>query len=135
MDQTPLEILEDRVLSYGLERAGFHQNGDQQKSKAVQRERFVAFYGVCYRTCSAIFEALKISRAEAGDVSNLLHFLVTMFWFKSYVTEPVLSGLFQLTENTVRKWIWEYARALQRLKPSKVWMMKTCNYYFTLFGI
>ena len=116
---------EDNILSYGLERAGFRQYGAQRTCKAVQMERFVSFYGVCHQTCAAIFEALQVSRNEVGEGSNLLYFLVTMFWFKAYVTEPVLAGLFQLTENTVRKWIWVYARSLQWLKPSKVRKMKT----------
>lgn len=121
---TSLEIMEDGVLSYGLERAGFRQYGKEQTNTAVRMDRFVAFYGVSHRTCAAIFEALKKSRADKGEPSSLLHFLLTMFWFKAYVTERILAGLFQMSENTVRKWIWEYATSLQLLKQSKVRMIK-----------
>ena len=125
MENITLKTFEDSVLSYGLERAGFRQYLIQKTNKAAQAERFVSFYGVSHRTCAASFDALRKIRADAGVVSHLLYFLVTMFWFKSYVTESVLAGVFQITENTVRKWIWEYARSLQLLKASKVRIIKT----------
>ena len=123
MENLALESFEDSVLSYGLDRAGFRQYGIQKTNKESQMERF--FYGVSHRTCAASFEALRESRKDAGKDSHLLHFLVTMFWFKAYVTESVLAGVFQITENTVRTWIWEYTRSLQSLKSSKVRLTKT----------
>ena len=119
------EHFEENVLYYGLEWAGFRQYGIRGTNKDMKVERFISFFGVCHLTCATIFLALKKHREERGDDSSLLYFLLTMSWFKTYATESVLAGMFSLTENTVRKWIWEYAKSLQWLKPSKVRTRRT----------
>ena len=124
--------LEKNILSYGLETAGFRQFGVLETSPELKRQRFISFFGVCPSTCAAIFVALKTG-SEIGDGCRLNHFLLTMCWMKNYVTERVLAGMFEMTEKTIRKWIWKYAKMIQSLKAAKV---SVENYHiFPLFHI
>ena len=47
--------MEKNILSYGLDRADFRQTGCHRVSPELKRQRFVAFFGVCHKTCAAIF--------------------------------------------------------------------------------
>ena len=118
------EQFEETVLLYGIERAGFAQS-ERLPNRKKQLERFVAYFGISHRTCAAIFMALQAARVDADDDLKLINLLITLVWLKTYVTEMVLAGMFQLNENTVRKWIWKYAGILKLLRQSKVQFVRS----------
>ena len=126
------EEFEESVLLYGIERAGFAQS-ERQPNRKKQLERFVAFFGISHRTCAAIYMALQAARDEANDELKLINLLITLVWLKTYVTEMVLAGMFQLNENTVRKWIWKYAGFLQSLKETKVQSVRSIKRTYLIF--
>ena len=126
------EQFEETVLLYGIERAGFAQS-ERLPNRKKQLERFVAYFGISHRTCAAIFMALQAARVDADDDLKLINLLITLVWLKTYVTEMVLAGMFQLNENTVRKWIWKYAGFLKSLKESKVQSVRCIKRTYLFF--
>ena len=119
-DARPNEEVElvNTFMYYGLEKVGFDRS-QIEKCERLSLERFISFFGVCPKTTKEMFSALKEVEPFQHKCS-MLYFFLTLTWFKSYMTYPVLSGLFKLTENTVRKWVWVYAKGIQSLKESKV---------------
>jgi hypothetical protein len=73
--------------------------------------------------------------AIAGNTTinkaNPKHFLMCLYWLKNYHVETAISAVFGYHEDTVRKWIWKYARAIQGLKEHKV----SSFYYFISISI
>ena len=111
--------MEEACLSFGLLKAGFSEKSIERTNEKVKIQRFISFYGCCPKTFTAIFMALKESNSFQGKVS-MVHLFLGLTWLKTYMTERCLAGFFGLTENTVRKKVWQYTSAIQSLKPSKV---------------
>ena len=111
--------MERAFLEFGLSKAGFSEKSIQRTNEKGKIQRFVAFYGICPKTYANIFLALKGNDAFQGKLS-MGHLFLVLLWLKSYMTEPILAGIFGVSENTVRKNTWKYAIAIQNLKTSKV---------------
>ena len=130
-DATPAEEVElvNTFMYYGLEKVGFSRKQIDNSNERLCLQRFVSFFGVCPKTCKEMFSALK--EVEPFRVKcSMVHFFLTLAWLKSYGTYSVLSGQFKVTENTVMKWVWIYAKGIQSLKESKVRRSrKTCSYF------
>jgi len=75
-----------------------------------------------------IFHDLQTTMIEAAciDKPNLVYFLMTLNWMKTYKTEEEISGMFNVIEKTARKWIWIFTNAIQALKESKVSFLGSC---------
>ena len=106
-------------MCYGLEKAGFYCARIQSVALKTNLERFVSFYGVDPKTCVEVYTSLKASDGLAKTTS-VVYFFLTMAWLKTYSKEHVLAGIFGVSENTIRKWIWINLKGLQSLKASKV---------------
>jgi hypothetical protein len=115
----------DEILRKGLTLANFsrrRQAWSLLDSKSV--ERFKAFFGSHPVVYAAIWEDLQtteIAEARIDDFkTNADQFLMAIHFLKCYPTEAQLAGLFQICEETARKWVWFYVKKIQALKRGKV---------------
>ena len=118
MENINLTEAEESILSFGLETIGFREQQNQRTNQNTKLERFSSSFGAWPQTCCGLLTALEGLPGFAPV--KLRNFFLAMFWLKNYPAEPVLAGIFKMTENTVRKWIWKFGRAIQSLKESKV---------------
>ena len=123
--------VEDNFLYYGLEKVGFSREQVQQTNRDTSMKRFTSFFGCCSRTSKVLFAALKESKSFRCKPS-LLYFFMCLTWLKTYSTKRVIAGMFQVHENTVRTWVWKYAKGIQSLKERKV---RHCLYSFLLLSL
>ena len=85
-------------------------------------QHFHGTFGTNVKTCCTMFYDMQVR--DLGDAAinkpKLHYFLLALFWLKRYQTENVTAGISGLHEDTVRKWVWAYAIAMQALKQFKV---------------
>lgn len=100
-----LEVTEGEMINLGLHAVGF---GLQRQGKSCQEnniKRFCSFFGATPLVCSIIFRDLQI--IDIGNAAickpKVMHFLMTLNWLKRYQVELTLSGLFKLSEESIRK--------------------------------
>jgi DDE superfamily endonuclease len=101
------------ILSLGLSLVGFDRNRQEVGDKLNER-RFRAFYGVGASALLAMYNDLSPNPPE------LTRFLMTINWLKLYDTEHVLSGRWDLHENTIRPALKNCSESIQSLKGTKV---------------
>jgi hypothetical protein len=102
----------DDMMKTGLDLVGF--KGRQQVSSAQNTLRFRAFFGVGH---VAVYELYKDLSLKQGDVK---FFFLTLYWLKSYDTELILSGWWDLHTETIRVATWNMCKKIQELKATKV---------------
>ena len=117
-----VEVTEAQMLRLGLSFIGYDEERTNRTHNNKNREHFLKSYGVSPLVCSIIFGDIQVLDIGDDKISKPKpkHFLLCMFWLKRYQIESILSIIFGYHEETVRKWIWIYARAIQALKPHKV---------------
>lgn len=74
--------------------------------------------------CCEIWGKLGISIDKERKIDR---FFLCLFWLKTYPTEAVLAVQFDLLEDTVRLWIWYYARCLELLSEELIIMPSSFN--------
>ena len=85
-------------------------------------ERFLAHFGASPETHSAIFSDLQTTQIEAAQIAkpSILHFLMAVYWLKTYPSEPVMAGTFKGDEKTARRTqVWKYVLAIQALRDKR----------------
>jgi hypothetical protein len=117
-----ITIPHDELEKLGLYYAGFTDTRQEAASFETNMKRFRNSYGILPLSCSQIM--VDIQADDIGDWQiikpNAIYLLMSLCWMNTYVTESTLAGVFKISENTVRKWCWAYAKAIQALKSKKV---------------
>jgi hypothetical protein len=116
---------EDSVLSYGLIYANFDELRQKTVNKDKNIERFRCFYGVEHKAVAALIKDLPDKDFQLKNLFLALNYL------KTYSTETVLSGWWNMSEETVRKWTKHYQQEIQKLKEKKV----SCMLFFGLLFV
>jgi len=106
-------------LELGLKLVGFNPTKGSEKKR---RQRYLAFFGTTPEACNAIFSDLQTTDIEEASVTEpkSKYFLMAMHWLKAYNTEELIAALFNVHEDTVRKWVWFYTVKIQHLKKAKI---------------
>jgi hypothetical protein len=129
----------DQIQRRGLDLAGF----DRRRQSSISRRRkvkcFKAFYGSHPIVQAQIWEDLQ--KNEAGpiatkmkEIMNLDSFLMCFYFLRCYPTLKQLSGMFGMSEKSVQKWIWFYAKKIQALKAKKVIIINCALYFYEFIG-
>jgi hypothetical protein len=104
----------------GLNLAGFE---DRQNCAMNNRRRFRCIYGVppavLAETSVDIQTSMNVREGRINSPDPVL-FLMAVEWLCTYKKEEELAGKLKKDEDTVRKHIWRYATAIQKLKEKKV---------------
>ena len=115
-----VSITEEKFMALGLDIAGF-KNWEICKEK-TNMERFQGWYEAKTKTCAAIWADLQMTTDEVGRIesdANPVHLLLALRFLRAYPSELELSGSFQMSEKTVRKWSDLFVRKIQSLKSKK----------------
>lgn len=115
-------VCEDVMLAIGLSQIGFSSSQVENAPKNTNNSRFLSAYGASSKVCCCIYEDIKNLDIHHSGISNPKPYLllICLHWLKRYPVEHMMSAMFAMNEDTVRKWIWIYCAAIQALKPSKV---------------
>jgi hypothetical protein len=119
------EYSEESVLLYGLIYAGFDEFRQKGVNEEKNIERFRCCYGVGHKAIAALIEDLPDKDFQLKNLFVALNFL------KTYNTQTVLSGWWDMDEKTVSKWTKHYQLEIQKLKKKKV----SCMLLFGLLSI
>lgn len=115
----PKPYTAEQIQDFGLYLVGFTP---ESVAVSTNAERFCACYGASAQAYSIIW--LDIQRAELGDSQivkpSVIHFMMTLYWLKSYQIETRMEGIFRLSRKTIRSSIWRYLSVFQALKSKKV---------------
>ena len=116
-----LVVTPEEWLVIGLQSVGFDPIRQNHCHK-TNIERFLAHFGASPETLCAIFSDLQTTQIEAARIAkpSILHFLMTMYWLKTYSSEPVMAATFKVDEKTARTQVWKYVLVIQALKEQKV---------------
>jgi len=108
-------------LYLGLVEANFRSRRQKVRHE-TNMDRFLAHYGGHPESMEEIFVDLQTTEIATARINkpNVLHFLMAFNWLRTYGTEEVNSGRFQLDEKTVRTHVWRYVHAIAALKGKKV---------------
>jgi len=119
---TIIRVSEEDLLARGLKSVGFDSYGQESNCLKTKILRFRASFGCDPKTCAAVFTEIQSIDLEGSCVKyhDVNYFLMTLNWLKSYKTEAEISGVFNVTEKTLRQWIWNYTKSIQALKEKKV---------------
>ncbi len=98
-------------------RVGFRPN----VSEETKEECFRFLLGSSSANCARIWNDL-VADENGNDFKkgNIVYFLLTVRWLKAYPTLPSLSAASGLSQDTIGRWLWKIARAIEGLKPKKV---------------
>ncbi len=86
--------------------------------------KFNEIYGVSPKVCTMIYNDIKTK--DLGDAKiekpRPVNIFFALFWLKnySYATESRMAAFFKKDEDTLRKYVWKYLKAIQALKEYKV---------------
>lgn len=108
---------EEEFLQIGLSLVGF---GDARQKIVLSTkiQRFRDNFGTSPKACAQIF--LDLQMEDIMVAPKIESLLMTLKYLKSYLKEGEMAGMFGKNERTIRHKCWEYAKALQSLKSSKV---------------
>jgi hypothetical protein len=109
-------------LVLGLQTVGFGPSRQNCCDK-TNMERFLAHFEASPKTCCAVFSNLQTTQVKAAMIAKpfIVYFLMTMFWLKTYPSESLTAGTFNVNENnTAWTQVWKYVLAIQGLKAQKV---------------
>jgi hypothetical protein len=117
-----IDAPEEQFLNIGLHTIGFPAWRTATTNDEKNLERFRSAFGLIPKGCTALFRDLQLFDIGNAKVAKpaVTKMLMALYWLKTYQTETQISGMFQQSEETVRKWIWAYCKAFQALKSFKV---------------
>eukprot|EP00978_Attheya_sp_CCMP212_P024730 scaffold78230_cov61-Attheya_sp.AAC.1 len=123
----PVVLTADEFLMRGLTLCGFTVNRQLRSSRETNLERFKSLFGSLPHIYTQIWEDLiytDIPEIRIG-MDNVKRqspagFLVAINFLKTYQTETAKSGYLNMTEKTMRKWIWYYCPKIQALKAKRI---------------
>ncbi|KAG7365076.1 DDE superfamily endonuclease [Nitzschia inconspicua] len=98
----------------GLDSVGF-LGRQASVSNEENLRRFRSFFGVGPAAAATVL--FDLNRKERVTID---HFLLAIYWLKTYQTETVMSRWWNMAEPTIRKHIWRVAELKQSLKEEKV---------------
>jgi hypothetical protein len=112
----------NEMLTVGLNFIGFPPGRSINHSEKTNLGHFQSAYGIEPNVCSIIFRDIQQYDLGQSTINKpkVSYFLMTLYWLKRYPVESISAGIFGYHEDTVRKWVWTYSRAIQALKPYKV---------------
>jgi hypothetical protein len=116
-------VTADEIMRQGLELAGFDHRRINSSGRVGNYRRFKAWYGSSPIVYAQIWEDLlttEIAEARIRPKDDLDHFLLALYFLRTYPTEANRSGIFKMCEKTVRKWTWYFAGKIAALKGQKV---------------
>jgi hypothetical protein len=110
------------VQRIGLNCIGFPPERTRRHHETTNVKHFESAFGINPQIASIVFQEIQTRDIGNKRVNKpkLCHFLMALYWLKRYPVEKICAGLFGYDEDTVRKWIWIYCKAIQALKPYKV---------------
>ena len=109
----------DQEIERGLRCLGARED---RASTDVSYAKRVNRFKSCFGVHPILFRRLWTALNEIDKERNVDRFFLCLFWLKNYPTESVLAVQFNLLEDTVRMWIWYYARCLEILSESYIQM-------------
>jgi hypothetical protein len=115
-----LDLSPDDVLKLGLKFVGFNETRQSKVGKKKNIERFRAFFGIGYAGVAVLLKDLQSSERTRVHKLDLKYFFLALNYLKTYNTELVMSGWWDLHEDTVHQWSWFYIKKIQQLKEEKV---------------
>lgn len=84
-------------------------------SGRCESRRFLSLFGVTSSVAALIWMTLMDS-SSVPKHGKPVHLLWSLAFLNTYAAELVLSVLFDNHEQTVRKWVWEFASAISTLE-------------------
>jgi hypothetical protein len=114
-----LNLTEADVMNLGLNVAMGFFNGACEET---QIERFRSCFGLDPKGCLALLHDLQTHDLGESHIVkfNAYYFMMTLYWLRTYSKETQLAAQFNVSERTVEKVLWLYARAIQALIRTKV---------------
>jgi hypothetical protein len=130
-----LALSADDVLEHGLQYVGFDKGRQSNVAKKKNKERFRASFGIGNEAVAALLKDIQTSKRARVENVDLKYFFLALNFLKTYSTELVLSGWWDLHEDTVHKWSWYYIQKFQQLKEEKVGSFRwTCLIQMVIFS-
>ena len=80
----------------------------------VWDRQFRAHFGISLPVCSSLW-AMLVDGGKLVDAKEI-YLLWTLFFWKHYVSEDVISSRFKTTSKTLRKWVWILIDAIGELE-------------------
>ena len=126
-----LRFSASQVLQKGLELYGIELHCQRKSCRASNVRKFKKFYGSTPEVYKQIFHDLQTTEIDKARVDPedicLDSFLMAINFLKLYETETVRAAIFDICENTARKWAWFYVKKIQALKKEKIIWPKEWN--------
>jgi hypothetical protein len=116
-------VTPDDMMQIGLEHGGYSERQINRAGLPLRYNRFKSWFGSHPVVCAQIWEDLlttDIIEARIRPTDDLDHFLMALFFLKTYCTEHHRSGIFKLSEKSVRKGTWYFVGKMSALKGLKV---------------
>jgi hypothetical protein len=112
-------LSDDEILELGIQSAGIIRG---TACLNTTKKRFRSSYGLDPPAFNELMSDLQT--VDIGDKQieqfDPFYLLMTLYWLRHYIVEPILAAVFRVNEKTARKWCWKYALAIQALKETKV---------------
>ena len=114
----------EKFLFIGLELAGFSSWRQKRVGSFSNRRRFKTVYGSSPEDLARMWSDLLTTSVPGARVktswADPVQFLMTHYWLRNYPTETCMTGIFKLTEKTIRKWVWYFLEKIAALKSDKI---------------
>jgi len=111
------------MLKVGLHYGGFDEHWQSRHNIEGRKANFRSLYGSQPECVSQIWLALQSTTVPAARIDAKTcpsELLMALYMLKTYATENVMSGVFKLSNKTVRKVAWAMVAKLQALKSEKL---------------
>jgi hypothetical protein len=117
-----VEVNEEMMLRLGLNQIGCTEYHRDRVCDKTNLSRFAATFGVSPLICSMVFRDIQLHVDDGATIDNPkpLMLLMSLYWLYRYPVETMTAVCFKFDEDTVRKWVWKYCKAIQALLPHKV---------------
>jgi hypothetical protein len=122
MENLNLPLTEDNLIGTGLSIVGYDYNKQATTSQKNKERLFVSWYGCLAKVCLVLWnDLITINTGNAKiDHPELKYFFMTLHWLYCYPKLKTIATTFQLHEDTVGKYVWQYSEAVEALKNIKV---------------
>lgn len=122
MTTAVIPLSEASMLRIGLQLIGWDERRQAKVAVATNVDRFCSWFGPPPRACCALWHDLQTIDTGNDRLENpdLKYFLMTLHWLRVYNTLKIIGTVFKIHEDTVGKWVWLYAKAIQAFKSRKV---------------
>ena len=110
------------MLRLGLNQLGYTDFRLDRVCDKTNLYRFESAFGASPLICSNIFRDIQLLDIGDAIIDNPrpLYLLMGFYWLYRYPVEAMTAVTFKVDKDTVRKWVWKYCTAIQKLKPHKV---------------